>query len=132
MYRKIVLRLCVLGRDRPEEFKPGLATLEGQSFVTKACGDAVVAKLNRPNFDHYSFFMPREVDGAAHYKPQQEANLWRGQFRLTDRRMPVARYDIEANGTAFYKNSSLDLTGVFGDLPLQSDVRGQRHQNKRK
>jgi hypothetical protein len=99
---------------RPEQFKPGIATPEGQNMAIKACGDAAVAKLNRPNFDHYSFFMPREIPRlVTHYTPQQEANLWRGQFHtLTDRGMPVAPYDIEVNGTAFYKNGGLDLAGV--------------------
>jgi len=98
---------------RPAQFKPGLSTPEGENMAIKACGEAAKARLNRANFDHYAFFMPREVGGPSHYTAQQEANLWRGQFHtLTDRGLSVAPYDIEVNGTEFYKNGGLDLTGV--------------------
>lgn len=43
----------------PPQFKPGLATPEGENMPIKACGEAAKTKLNKPNFDHYSFFMPR-------------------------------------------------------------------------
>jgi hypothetical protein len=98
---------------RPAQFKPGLATPEGQNMAVKACGEAAKARLNRPNFDHYAFFMAREVGGPSGYTAQQEANLWRGDLHtLTDRGLTVAPYDIEINGTEFYKNGGLDLTGV--------------------
>ena len=99
---------------RPEQFKPGMATPEGQNIAIKACGEAARAKLNRPNFDHYSFFAPREVARVVtHYTPQQEANLARSRVPLvTDRGLPVAPYDVEVNGSEFYRNGGFDLTGV--------------------
>jgi hypothetical protein len=97
---------------RPAQFKPGLSTSAGENMAIKACGEAAKAKLNRPNFDHYAFFGPREVAGPSHDTAQQEANLWRAQHMLTDRGLSVAPYDIEVNGSEFYKNGGLDLTGV--------------------
>jgi hypothetical protein len=99
---------------RPDQFKPGLATVEGQNMAIRACGEAAKAKLNRPNFDHYSFSMPREVGrGGMHYTSQQEANLLKGTMpMITDRSLQVNAYDIEINGTEFYKSGGLDLTGV--------------------
>ena len=99
---------------RPQQFKPGIGTPEGQTIAIKACGEAAKAKLHRPNFDHYSFFMPREMPrGVTHYTPQQAANMAKGQFHMvTDGGLSVAPYDIEVNGTEFYKTGGMDLTGV--------------------
>jgi len=64
---------------RPQQFKPGIGTPEGQTIAIKACGEAAKAKLDRPNFDHYSFFMPREMPRVVtHYTPQQAANMAKG------------------------------------------------------
>jgi hypothetical protein len=99
---------------RPERFKPGLGTAEGQAMAIKACGEAAKTKLNRPNFDHYSFFMPREVrSGGTRYTSKQAAIMAKGEFHLVDDRdLPVAPYDIEVNGTEFYKTGDIDLTGI--------------------
>ncbi len=99
---------------RPEQFKPGLGSVEGQAMAIRACGEAAKAKLNRPNFDHYSFFMPREIPRAVtHYNARQAANLAKGEFHFVDDRdLPVAPYDIEVNGTEFYKTGGIDLTGT--------------------
>jgi hypothetical protein len=54
--------------------------------------------------------MPRVV---THYTPQQAANMAKGQFHMvTDGGLSVAPYDIEVNGTEFYKTGGMDLTGV--------------------
>ncbi len=114
---------------RPPQFKPGLATSEGENMAIKACGEAAKTKLNKPNFDHYSFFMPREVMGPSPYTTQQDANLWRGEFHtLTDRGLSVGAYDIEVNGTEFYRDGSLDLTGVSVSS-LQPDAGDKSDQN---
>jgi hypothetical protein len=98
---------------RPQQFKPGIGTPEGQAIAIKACGEAAKAKLDRPNFDHYSFFMPREILGATHWTAQQAANMAKGEFpSLDDRGLPVAPYDIEVDGSEFYKTAGIDLKAV--------------------
>ena len=99
---------------KPAQFKPGYASHEGQEIEIKACGEAAKSKLNRPNFDHYSFFIPREVPRVVvHYTAQQAANMAKGDLPLLDDRgLPVAPYDIEINGTEFYKTGGVDLEGV--------------------
>ncbi|HEY6767428.1 MAG TPA: hypothetical protein VI386_21925 [Candidatus Sulfotelmatobacter sp.] len=99
---------------RPQQFKPSLGSPEGQAIAVKACGEAAKTKLNRPNFDHYSFFMPREIPRVVtHYTAQQAKNMAEGEFHMVDDRdLPVAPYDIEVQGTEFYKTGGIDLTGV--------------------
>jgi hypothetical protein len=99
---------------RPAQFKPGIGSPEGQAMAFKACGEAAETKLNRPDFDHYAFFTPREMPRVVtHYTPQQESNLARSEFHmLTDRGLDVAPFDIEVNGSLFYKNGGMDLSSV--------------------
>jgi hypothetical protein len=99
---------------RPPQFKPGLGSAEGQTMAIKACGEAARTRLNRPNFDHYSFFMPEEIPRVVtHYTAQQAKNMAEGEFHMVDDRdLPVAPYDIEVKGTEFYKTGGIDLTGV--------------------
>jgi hypothetical protein len=77
---------------KPQQFKPGLGSPEGQDAAVKACGEAAKTKLNRPNFDHYSFFMPREIPRVVtHYTAQQAKNMAEGEFQMVDDRdLPVA------------------------------------------
>jgi hypothetical protein len=98
---------------RPAQFKPGWHSPEGQARTIRECGEAAKTKLNRPNFDHYSFFTPREVLGATHWTTQQATNMSKGEFHLLDDHdLPVAPYDIEVNGSEFYKTGGIDLKAV--------------------
>ena len=83
-------------------------------MTIRECGEAAKTKLNRPNFDHYSFFMPREIPRVVtHWTAQQAANMAKGDFHLLDDRdLPVAPYDIEVNGSEFYKTGGIDLKEV--------------------
>jgi len=82
---------------KPAQFKPGYSSAEGIEILTKTCGEAAKSKVNRPNFDHYSFFIPEEVPRVVvHYTAQQAANIAKGPMpRVDDRGLPVAPYDIE-------------------------------------
>ena len=53
----------------------------------------------------------------------------KGQFHMvTDGGLSVAPYDIEVNGTEFYKPGD-GLDGSFGSVPLQSDDGDKSYQD---
>lgn len=88
---------------KPQQFEPGINTVQGISMAAKVCTIAVPEKINKPNFDHiiYSSVLEIQPSNAGIYKPGVKYAGVKSE-----------RYDIAVTGKSFYKTSGIELDSV--------------------
>lgn len=87
---------------RPEQFKPGINTSQGQIIAAKACLDIAPDKIGRPDFNNVVQKGIVEIN--------LSSPLYRPGFKVGTKK--AERYDIVVMGTSFYKTKGPDLAAV--------------------
>jgi hypothetical protein len=88
---------------RPPSFQPPINTEAGTRRAAEKCLGDVPTQADLPRFDHAGYF---SVNDVGYISPKISA----GPNRPVIAGVPVASYDVEVTGVAYFKTNTIDLT----------------------
>ncbi len=86
----------------PPSFQPPIGTIAGAQLAVSTCLKDVPQQTDLSGFDHASTYGAQDVGYISHKATARPTHPSIGG-------VPVASYDVEVNGVAFFKTSGIDL-----------------------